>query len=367
MLLYKLAILGTATGLFISPPGVCGQTTLPGPQRLPDCEIVARIDGQIVQACEVLWQVNLILEDNRDRIPPDGLDDARRMIMQQQIAKLTDTKLIYSEFARSVPPENQQNVDEKLRVPFESEELPRLMKQLEVETITQLEQKLFTLGSSLDDVRRTFKERTIAGVWLRQNIKFNQEVTHDEMLQYYRDHIGQYEFSRQVRWEELAVRKNHFNHPDQAHDALVQMGNDAYVNAVQKGLRGPIFTEIAKARSHGFTAAQGGQHDWTTEGALRAPQVNDALFTLEVGQLSPILDSETSYHIVRVLERKEAGRTPFTEVQSEIRERIKEQRFNAAVEEYLVGLRERARIWTVYTGDTTYEMLVRGPAESIQR
>jgi parvulin-like peptidyl-prolyl isomerase len=306
----------------------------------------------------VLWQVNQqidqILEENNG-ISPEQIDGARKFLMLQQIARLVDTKLIYAEFVQNVPAENQKNIDDKLREPFEERELPLLMKRLEAENFSQFEAKLHELGSSLDDLRRMFKEKTIAGEWLRSKIEYNEEITHDDMLQYYNEHRADYEFPRQARWEELAVRKNGFDQPGQAYAALASMGNEIYKNAA---LPGPIFTEIAKARSHGFTAKQGGQHDWTTEGALRATALNDALFTLQIGHLSKILESETSFHIVRVLERKEAGRTPFTEVQNEIRERIKEQRFNAAVESYLSKLRKRAKIWTVYTGEISYEQLM---------
>ena len=43
------------------------------------------------------------------------------------------------------------------------------------------------------------------------------------------------------------------------------------------------------------------------------------------------IESEQGFHIVRVLERKEAGRTPFTEAQAKIREKLEaEQKRSAA-------------------------------------
>ena len=55
--------------------------------------------------------------------------------------------------------------------------------------------------------------------------------------------------------------------------------------------------------------------------------IDDALFTLQIGQMSPIIDSGPSFHIIRVLERKEAGRKAFTDVQADIRDRLKEKRY----------------------------------------
>jgi parvulin-like peptidyl-prolyl isomerase len=133
-------------------------------------------------------------------------------------------------------------------------------------------------------------------------------------------------------------------------------------------VQGAAFAEVAKAKSDGFTAKDGGEHEWTTQGALKAAVIDKALFSLEVGQMSPILETDDGFHIVRVLERKEAGRRPFTEVQGEIRDRLKEERFQAAVKEYLSGLRRDARIWTAYTGNVSADVLLgRKPTETQQR
>jgi parvulin-like peptidyl-prolyl isomerase len=130
---------------------------------------------------------------------------------------------------------------------------------------------------------------------------------------------------------------------------------------------GPAFAEVAMKSSDGFTAKKGGVHDWTTKGSLQCAAMDQALFTLQVGQMSPIIDSGPAYHIARVLERREAGRKPFTDVQGEIRDALKEQRMHAEMEAYLVKLRRDARVWTVFTGNTTAEALMRKQGETQQR
>jgi hypothetical protein len=45
-------------------------------------------------------------------------------------------------------------------------------------------------------------------------------------------------------------------------------------------------------------------------------------------------------------------------VQIEIRETLKKQRFNEGVEKYLAKLRQDARIWTVFTGDVSADVLM---------
>ena len=98
---------------------------------------------------------------------------------------------------------------------------------------------------------------------------------------------------------------------------------------------------MAKVKSDGVTAKSGGQYDWTNKGSLKTQIIDDTLFAIPVGAMSQILESDSGFHIVRVLERKDAGRKPFTDVQVEIRDKLKDERLHAAQDKYLEQLRSR--------------------------
>jgi parvulin-like peptidyl-prolyl isomerase len=350
--------LGSAQELLNGPPPEVAPIATADSASLDGCQMIARFNNQIVLACEVLWRVNHTIEVNQEKIPADQVDIVREQLLKRELAGLLDRKLIYDEFHRNVPPENLPRLQENLLEPFQEKEMPDLMKQLKVDTQRDLEQELARLGSSLADARRSFNERVIASEWIRSKVKVNEEVTPDEMLEYYQAHLSDYEYPAQARWEELMVRTERFADPRDAWAELAHMGNEVFRRNAARPVVGPAFAEVARAKSDGFTAEEGGLHDWTSKGALKATAIDRALFSLQIGQTSPILTSDEGFHIVRVLERKEAGREPFTEVQGKIRERLKEERFQAGIEQYLSKLRQDASIWTVYTGKTTADILL---------
>lgn len=339
------------------------------PETLDDCQVIARIDGQVVLACDVLWQVNRMIEEHRDKIPPEQEDEVREMLMKRHVASMVDTKLLYAAFRREIPPEGMSQIEDNLREPFREREVPVLMEQLKVKDERELEQELMRLGSSMEIARRGFNEKAIAGEWLRSKVKINEEVNPADMLEYYQAHLADYDYPSQARWQELMVRKSRFNHPRQAYAELADMGNEVWKKlADNPNAMEAVFGEVAKARSDGFTASDGGVHDWTTKGAMKAKVLNEALFALEVGRLSPILETDDAFQIIRVLERKEAGRTPFTDVQTEIRDALKQERFRAGVDKYLGDLHRTARIWTIYTGPVAADVLLgKKPDETKQR
>jgi hypothetical protein len=326
-ILFRISIL-IAAGLLsawdCAPAGAQQYLNAPPPEVTPlwnadstsldGCQIIARIDNQIVLACEVQWLVNSLIEQNQDKIPPQEIPALREQLLKREIASLLDHKLIYGEFLRNVPADRLPQIDEDLHEPFQEHEVPKLMEQLKVKDQRSLEQELARLGSSLADVRRSFNERTIAREWIRTKVKINEEVGPDEMLQYYQSHLADFEYPARARWEELMVRKDRFSNMNEAYAEIARMGKEVWDRGTAQGVRGPAFADVAKAKSDGFTAKEGGLHDWTSKGALKAAAMDEALFSLQVGQMSPILESDEGFHIVRVLERMEAGREPFTEV-----------------------------------------------------
>lgn len=330
-------------------------------QPLEAGEIVARVDGQIVLASDVLWQVDQLINANRDRIPDEKLSEARRALMRQQVMALIDTKMIYANFRRQVPSENIPTIMDNLKTPFEEQEVPRLIKMLKLNNRAELEALLQKSGSSLNDVRQQFAERIIAGEWLRQMLPKPKEVMHEDMLTYYQEHKQEYEFPAQAKWEEVMVSFNRFDGDrTAAWKAITGIGNEVWRYVSSKpGLRGPVFTSIAKEQSHGLTANNGGQHDWTTKGALVSKEIDEALFTLKVGQLSNVIESNRGFHIIRVLDRKEAGCKPFTEAQTEIREALAADQRKGLAEAQVAKLRKKSRVWTVFDGEMSGDELAR--------
>ena len=323
-----------------------------GAQLLEGGEIVARVDGQVILASDVLWQVNQIIEANRDRIPPAEIEKNRRGLMRMQVMGLIDTKILYADFRRTIPAENIPTIKKNLAEPFEEAEIPRLIKMLKLKDRSALAEFLERNGTSLKDLQRQFGERTIAGEWLRQSAPKPEQVTHEKMLNYYNEHLKDYEYPAQAKWEEVMIRFNRVGGDrSAAWKACAELGNEIWQKVAKNPqLRGPVFAELAQAKSHGFTAQEGGIKDWTTRGALRCEAMNEALFSLQIGQMSNIIESEHGFHIIRVLDRKEDGRTPFTETQADIRKELEKSRQRQLVEAEMARRRKKSRVWTIFDG-----------------
>jgi hypothetical protein len=68
-----------------------------------------------------------------------------------------------------------------------------------------------------------------------------------------------------------------------------------------------------------------------------------------------------------VIERKDAGRVPFTEAQAEIKLQIKQDRINKQVKDYLAGIKTKIPIWTIYDERAPRGEISREPQTSAVR
>ena len=54
------------------------------------------------------------------------------------------------------------------------------------------------------------------------------------------------------------------------------------------------------------------------------------------------------FHIIRVVDRTTAGVKPFVKAQVEIRKKLKQEKIDKEIKEYLAGLRKDTRVWTIF-------------------
>ena len=304
-------------------------------------ERIAQVGSEFILKADILATVNDVLQKSASKIPPEQLDRVRETLIKQRLQQLIETKLVVAELKRKIPADNLKKIQVKIAEQFDESEVPRAIERSNLKTRSELEDDLRKSGSSLDREKRAFVERMLAMSWVQQNVKVDEEVTHEQMLAYYQQHAKDYDKSGRARWQQIQVRFDRYpGGKGEAYSALAQIGNQL--------MSGGDFSTIAKNFSQGFTADKGGTHDWTTQGSLSSDVLNRALFELPVGQLSPILEDERGFHIIKIVERQEASRTPFTEVQSEIKQKIKQERHSIAAKNYLEKLKSTTQVWTIY-------------------
>lgn len=371
-----------------SPPG----DALPPPGSVPASpaqadlfqrgQTVAIVGNQYILYGDVAPTVDLILWPYLVRATGDPQRQAilaqREALTRVVLQQVVQTKMLYLEFERSMPAEVKNNpakraevrakMDRQIRQAFDSaleaarekvaatppEEVEKALRQdvvvrlawlmhvLRLETLRDLDAVLRHLGTSLEQQVREFGESALGVEAARRHLKKNYEITHQEMLDYYREHAADFYVPAKARFEILTVKFANFGGDRAAAwDYLARMGNEVL-------LGGTPFAAVARKYSQEPRAQEGGYYDWITAGSLASKPLDQAIFTLEVGKLSPIIEDHVGLHIVRVIERREAGYISFQEAQPDIRKQIEARKRAEDQQKYLAELRARTYVWTIY-------------------
>lgn len=114
----------------------------------------------------------------------------------------------------------------------------------------------------------------------------------------------------------------------------------AQLDALQKGLKqsGSDFAALAAAESDDpQTAARGGEIGWLAENQIQ-PAIRDAVAKLAKNGISQPVRLDDGWHILKVLDIKEAGTPPLDEIRPQLVQQLKTVRIRANSEAYLAKL-----------------------------
>ncbi len=327
------------------------ESTVPDKQFFELGKIIAWVGDQPIQNGDIMPMIEQMVAPALEKMSPEErlnqqelIDEQKQRLLQQMLTNSIETKLLYLDFLRSLPEDKRKEIlptiTKRAEEQFYEKQLPDVLRRAELNSAIEWDAQLRKYGSSLAAQRQMFVERILGQSMLGQTIDYQPEVTHQEMLDYYRENAEDYEIAARARWEKLTVRFERFPSRAEAWAALAEMGNEV--------LRGAPLEAVARRSSQDVDASQGGYHDWTTYGSLASEELNQAIFSLPVGKLSERVEDRRGFHIIRVIEREEAGKVPFLEAQVEIKEAIRKEKIRQQINAYVTKLRDEIPVWTIF-------------------
>lgn len=368
------AVLGAFTVLGLGDRSVWGQERGPqggppdqGPTQeeirlalevgVPDdpAEVVAVVGQSRILAGDLLPRVDARLKEivSRASQPPSDVEIRyiqsvifRSLLNQSIQLKILRESFLLSQVATQTA-DKRRDAEKRLQTRaiqmFQESELPRLFKKYKVFTVHEVDQKLRETGGSYEATRLDFIDQMLAHLYRSEAIPRDPEVAMIEIRNYYDDNIERYRVKSQARWEQLTASLEKSGGRDQAIALITEMGREAYF--------GGSMQAVAKLKSHEPFAARGGVHDWTARGSLASTKLDEQIFTLPIGVMSEVIEDEVGMHIVRVLERRPAGVKSISELQDEIREKLKQEKIEAAIKKVTSEMTLRVAVWSIYHED----------------
>jgi parvulin-like peptidyl-prolyl isomerase len=191
-------------------------------------------------------------------------------------------------------------------------------------------------GMPYEDYKGETKNRYLSQRVIREEVGRRVSFRKEELRTYYDEHKDEFQREERVFLREILVAIKDKDSAE-AGAAAEKKARDL----VARARKGERFPEMAQQNSDALTAPQGGALDPFQKGAL-SQELESLVWDKERGYVTDPVKISNGFLILKVDDHQKAGLAAFEDVESEINERLFQQRMDPALRAYLTKLRQEA-------------------------
>lgn len=315
------------------------QTSLAVVDAIRDGDVAARVNGRPIFVSEVLEPHHPKLIPAEQQLSAGQLNKLKRELIRKDLSGHIEQALALDAVRKELDQEQWDKVQAKLDEFFYQQEIPQLMKKLNVKTPREVEELMQQHGTSMTSYRRVWADRQLAAQWVGDKLP-EVKVSPTELREEYRQRLQEFTQPEQIKWQECWIPKSQLMSNDEAAQKL-----QAAVGELRGGAK---FDDIVQKHSSGPKAAALGHWDWMQPDSLSDEKLKTTLIGLNVDEVGPVLEDDRGYRLVKLTGRRPSRTTPFEEVQDELREAVVQRKRAAAAQTLIDELKSKAHIETMF-------------------
>ncbi len=262
----------------------------------------------------------------------------RKKVLEKNLKHLIDQELVYQDAygKLSGSPVFMKKLKDAANKIW-SRRLAKMQKdsgknRLELNQLLQLQQ-----GTSLESLRIRDEKAFFVSEYLRSRIHpFLDQISPYDIREYYETHQNEFQTVDSVEWEDLFVASGKYSSPSKAR----QMA-DYLASRLRAGE--PIGNLLKY--DDGLSSTNKGRGFGKRKGEIRPPQLEPYLFQMKPGEVGPVIELPTGFHVFRLVHRDYAGILPLNaDVQKKIRKKLSREISDREYDRIIRQLSEQAVI-----------------------
>jgi len=190
-------------------------------------------------------------------------------------------------------------------------------------------------GLTLDDLKDRYRTQITVQKLISREIRSRIAVSPTEVTAYYESHPKEFETALAVQVANILIKPRDTLDFKQARRLAEEVRS--------KIAGGSDFYDMAQRYSDGPNAKMGGRLGFMEQGKGLQP-IDEALFKLQVGEVSPVIETEAGFHIFKVESIRPPRKAALEEVQGAIQERLFQQKTLERYQEWIAKLKANAYV-----------------------
>ncbi len=261
---------------------------------------------------------------------PKKRAEQRTQLMKTALDTLIGEKLMEAEIAQLGITATEAEVDELVA---------DVRQQNNITDPAQFEQLLSGEGVTMAAYRDILRKRILRDRLLRVKIGPKVKVTEEDLKAAYAQYARAESEDSEVHARHILVQVDPKATPEQVEAARKK----AEAIAVEARRPGMDFSALARARSEGPSAADGGDLGWFKRGVM-VPAFEKVAFTLKVGDVSEPVRTNFGWHILHVEEKRAVAATSYEEMRPKLEAKLYQEKTDKFLEQYVADLRQNANV-----------------------
>jgi len=290
--------------------------------------IVAVVNNDVITLSELEETAKPIIEQVKQSSLPAEREEKEQKARRAVLDQLIENKLLEQEIKNRKVEVSERDIDAAIEQ----------IKQQNQVSENELKAILAKDGITFPAYRRRIRDDIGKMRLISREIKSKIVLKEEDVRKNYQDTLARFTEAAEVK-----VQQIFFVVPQLAPEEQVAAIRKEALSILERARRGEDFAELARKYSQAPEAREGGVLGFFKHKELR-PELEEAAFKLQPGEVSGLIKSSEGLHILRVLERKGGEPKPFAEVQNQIRDEMMQAEAERQFLEWMKVLRAKAYI-----------------------
>jgi peptidyl-prolyl cis-trans isomerase SurA len=290
--------------------------------------VAAVVNNDIIALSEVESRAAPELAKAASLPTPAARAEGREKALKDAVEALVGDKLLENEIKELNIEVTEQEVDAAI------EDVKKQNPNLEGDAFEQeLRVQGYTMTTYRDFLRKHMRRLKLLNLKVRGKVK----VSDDDLRAEYQKWARMESDDAELKARHILVKLQ--SKPTPAQLEAAQKKAAAIAEEARKP--GVDFAELAKAKSEGPSADQGGDLGWFRRGVM-VKEFERVAFALKVGDVSDPVRTNFGFHVIKVEERRLVAAKTFDEMKDQLRERLLHDQLDKYTEQYVQELKQSA-------------------------